>query len=292
MKKFLLATTILGLAALSGSAMAADPTAPSAEGPFSAVLDGWVGGYFISGASGNVGPDETSMLDFGGDLRARMNLGDIIAIQGDASIERTDNTDATDQFEKGWHVGGHLSLYNDAWLIGIMGATGEGDSDNETTKSWLLGGEGQMYLDQATLYLQAGYFDGKAEGNPDEDAFHDAIFVRGVGRYFLSPETRLQAELSGAWGEQDSDDQNTDIYGWGVRADHQFTDMMSGFVGYQGAYYDNGSGGDTGDYIDHQVRAGFSILLGRPDLMSVDRSGPTLDMPWLGHWAASGQILD
>ncbi len=292
MKKIILTATMIGIAALSSGAMAADPVA-EVESPFSAVLDGWVGGYFISGESDNAAPDGTEFFDFGGDFRVRMNIGEMIAIQGDASAESTDDTSGNDRLEDGWHVGGHLSLYGDTGLIGIMGAFGEGDlDDNETGEAWLLGAEGQLYLDHSTLYLQAGYWDAKDVDEEADDAFHNAVFVRGVGRYFVSPQTRLQAELSGAWGKQDTDDKNMEIYGWGVRADHQFTDMLSAFLGYQGAYYDNGSGGDTGDYVDHQVRAGFSVLFSRPDLMSVDRTGPTLDLPWMGHWAVSGSAID
>lgn len=290
-KHLLITTTILGLAtAFSASAFAADVAAPE-ESPFSMVIDGWAGGLFLNG-SGNFDPDGESFFILGGEARARLNIADIIAIQGDVVADTTDDTNGDDRYEAGWQAGGHLSLYNDTGLIGVMGGIGEGDVDGDTAKNWLVGAEGQMYFDQTTLYLQAGYFDAEMKDGTEEDAFHNAYFVRGVGRYFLTPQSRLQAEVSGAWGKQDSNDINMHIYGWGLRADHQLTEMFSLFAAYDGAYYDNGNGSDTGDFTEHQIRGGFSILFGRPDLMSVDRTGPTLDMPWARQWGAGGEAID
>lgn len=292
MKKILLATVMFGaVAAISSSVRAADVAAPE-ESPLSMVVDGWAGGIFFNG-NNEFEPDGNSFFIFGGEARARLNISDIVAIQGDVAADSTDDTNGDDRYEQGWQAGGHLSLYNDTGLIGVMGGIGEGDADEQTAKNWLVGAEGQMYFDQSTLYLQAGYFDAKMNESPGKDAFHNAFFVRGVGRYFLSPQTRLQAEASGAWGEQDTDDQNMYVYGWGLRADHQLTDMFSLFAAYDGAYYNNCcDGDDDSHFFEHQVRAGFSILLGRPDLMTVDRTGPTLDMPWARQWGAGGESID
>src|SRR5215213_1438793 len=184
MKNILLATTILGVAtAFSAPASAADMAAP-VESPFSMVIEGWAGGLFFDG-SGNFDPDGKSFFIFGGEARARLNLADMIAIQGDFVADSTDDTPGDDRYEDGWQAGGHLSLYNDSGLIGVMGGIGEGSADDQTAENWLVGAEGQMYFDQTTLYLQAGYFDAEMDDGTEEDAFHNAFFVRGVGRYFL-----------------------------------------------------------------------------------------------------------
>ncbi|HUQ38032.1 MAG TPA: hypothetical protein VM144_16805 [Aestuariivirga sp.] len=292
MKNVLRAATVIGMATFSSNVMAAD-VAPPAESPFSAVFEGWAGGYFLSGENGNFEPDDKSFFALGGAGRARLNLSDIIAVQIDGETDYVDGgKKSNDTYEDGVQGGLHLSLYNDSGLVGLMGAIGDVNTDNESANFWLIGAEGQMYFDQTTLYLQAGYLDSKSNDDPD-DAFNNAFFVRGVGRYFLSPQTRMQAEVSGAWGDEDSDKQNMEVYGWGLRADHQLIDMLSMFVGYQGAYYDNCcDDDDDGHYVDHQVRVGISLLLGRPDLLSVDRTGPTLDLPWVSHWVAAGSNLD
>jgi hypothetical protein len=295
MKKAIVAAAAVGMAAISSHALAADP-APSKWNPLSATFEMWTGGLAIDDAEGNVNPDDDNFFVFGADLRTRLNLGDMYAIQGDLQVDSTDDTSGNDRHEDGWLTGVHFSHYNQDGLFGIMGAFAEGESDNgEATQGFLLGTEGQLYLGQSTLYLQAGYFDAESQVGEEEDAFHDAFFVRGVGRYFLSPDTRLQAEVSGAWGEQDANDKDMDIYGWGLRADHKFTEVIGAFAAYDGAYYENfdfGAGNDEGNYTEHQARVGVSFQLWRPTLLSIDRSGPTLDMPWITHWASSGNSLD
>jgi hypothetical protein len=293
MKKAIVAATAAGLAAISSHALAAD-LEPGKWNPFSATFDMWTGGLAIDDAEGNVNPDEDNVFVFGADLRTRLNLGDMYAIQGDLQVDSTDDTSGTDRHEDGWATGLHLSHYNETGLFGIMGAFAEGESDNGiATQGYLLGAEGQLYLGQSTLYLQAGYWDAESQEGDEENAFRDAFFVRGVTRYFLSPQTKLQGEISGAWGEQDFNDKDMDIYGWGLRADHQFTDIIGAFAAYDGAYYENfDSGSDDGSYIEHQARVGVSFQLWRPNLVAVDRSGPTLDLPWITHWASSGNIVD
>ncbi len=293
MKKAIVAASAIGMAAISSHALAADPE-PSKWNPFSATFEMWTGGLAIDDAEGNVNPDEDNFFVFGADLRARLNLGDMYAIQGDLHTDSADDTSGNNRHEDGWFAGAHFSHYNQDGLLGIMGAVAEGESDDGVaTDAWLLGVEGQLYLGQSTLYLQTGYWDAESQVGDEDDAFHDALFVRGVGRYFWSPDTRLQAEVSGAWGEQDVNDKDMDIYGWGLRADHQFTEIIGAFAAYDGAYYENfDSGADDGSYIEHQARIGVSFQLWRPNLVSVDRSGPTLDMPWITHWASSGNSVD
>jgi hypothetical protein len=288
---------LFGTMLLCGTApaFAADVSVEPELGPFSAMIDAWAGGLFITDAKENVEPDETDLFVYGADGRLRFDLTDAISVQADASIDDADKGGGDDYYEGGWLVGGHLNWNNpDSGLLGVFGALGEGrsDGDGDNTDFWLVGAEGQMYFDTATIYLQAGYFDAEQEGSSPTDAFHDAIFARVVGRYFLSPESRLQAELSYANGDQDNDDQNMDILGWGARVDHQLFESVGLFAAYDGAYYDTNDGSDSGSYFDHQVRGGVSVSFGRPDMLTTDRRGPSLDMPWATHWAASGPIVD
>jgi hypothetical protein len=263
-------------------------------GPFSAQFDGWAGGFFITDPKINTEPDENNLLAYGADARLRLDLAELISVQAEASVDDTDKNVGEDYYQGGWQVGGHLNWNNsETWLLSVFGGMGTGTSDEDKSDFWLVGGEGQIYFDAATLYLQAGYFDAKSKVGTEEDAFHDAFFGRAVGRYFISPETRLQAEVSYANGKQDNDEQNMDIVGWGARVDHQLFENVGVFAAYDGGYYRNkGDGVDNGSYFEHQVRGGISISLGRPDLLTADRRGPNLDMPWAAHWAASGNSLD
>jgi hypothetical protein len=283
---------------LASVAIAADVELPPEEAlsPFSAQVDGWVGYWFLDDEKDNVLSDEDEGLIYGADGKLRLDLFSGLSVQADAGFDDVDENDGEDYYQGGWYVGGHLSWSDpESALLGIFGGTGAGESDEEDTDFWVLGGEAQLYFDNWTLYGQVGYFDAEADSEPEEDAFHDAWFGRIVARYFFTSENRLQAEFAYADGDQDSDEddeQNMEVISWGARYDHQLWENITIFAAYDGGYYDNGNGFDTGSYYDHVISGGLSISLGRPDLLSIDRSGPNLDMPQIGRWAASGQIVD
>jgi hypothetical protein len=291
------------IAMWSVSATPARPADVNAEpdlGPFSTQLDGWAGGFFIANPKGNAVPDENNLLAYGADARLRLDLAELISVQAEASVDDTDKNVGFGFYQGGWQAAGHLNWTDgEAGLLGVFGGIGSGVSqangaDGPDGNDFSLAGvEGQIYFDSATLYLQAGYFNARNEFFAN-DAFHDAWFGRTVGRYFLSPETRLQAEVSYAHGKQDGGDLNMDIVGWGARVDHQLFENVALFAAYDGGYYANKDvvGSDDGSYVEHLVRSGISISLGQPDLLTTDRHGPNLDMPRVTHWAASGGILD
>ena len=296
-KQLFVGAAVVAMATFSSAvANAADVAPPEALSHFSGQIDASLGYWFMDGEKDNTDPDETSAWTFGADGKFRIDLFDGVAAQADFSFEETDANEGDDYYQGSLLAGGHLSWSNpDSGLLGIFAATGSGESDEVDSDFWLLGGEGQLYLDNITLYVQAGYFDAEEhdpEFEEDDDAFQNAWFGRIVGRYFFSPETRLQGEFSYANGEQDDDNQDMDVYSWGARFDQQIVEHLAIFAAYNGGYFDNGSGNDTGSYYDHVIRGGISITLGRSDLISTDRTGPNLDMPWAGHWAASGNIVD
>ena len=83
-----------------------------------------------------------------------------------------------------------------------------------------------------------------------------------------------------------------DILNWEARYDHQLWESITVFAAYDGGYYDNGNGTNTGSYYDHIFRGGLSVSFGRPDLLSIDRTGPNLDLPAAARWASSGNLVD
>ncbi len=295
LRPFLLGTAGLAILALATPSFAADME-PEKLSAFSGQIDAWLGYWFMDDDQGNPDPEEKEDFTFGVDAKARFNMFDAWSIQADLSADGVDG-DGNDFYHGGLLGGGHLSWSDqETFLLGGFAAGGSGDTQNDE-HFWLAGAEAQIYFDTFTLYGQAGYFDAR-EGGGDvnavpRDAFHNAWFGRIVGRYFFSPNDRLQGEFSYADGEQDTDDQNMDVFSWGARFDHQIVDNMAVFAAYNGGFFENhGGNGDNGSFYDHVIRGGISISLGRPDLLSVDRTGPNLDMPWAGRWAASGNIVD
>lgn len=293
-RRALSTVSVAVLLGFAGPGLAADvETPPEPMSAISGQIDGWVGYWFQDGAKENVEPTEDESLVYGIDGRLRLDLVSGLSIQADASFDDVDENRGDDYHQGSWMVGGHLSWSDpESGLLGVFGGVGTGESDEDDTDFWFAGLEGQLYWDQWTLYGQVGHFDAEVAVNEEDDAFHNAWFGRLVGRYFFTPEDRLQGEFSYANGDQDTDDRNMDVFGWGARYDHRFMENIGVFVAYDGGYFDNGKGSDSGSYYDHVIRGGISVAFGRPDLFTADRSGPNLDMPWVGRWASSGQIVD
>ena len=118
----------------------------------------------------------------------------------------------------------------------------------------------------------------------------DAVFVRGVGRWHMSPDSRLQAEFAYADGEQDTDDQEMEILEWGVRYDMILAGLpligdTQMFLGYRGVHADNGQpAGDTGDFTEHTIMVGTSHSFGGSTIKEVERYGAGLDLPDFVRW--------
>jgi len=310
MKK-LAATSALAisLAISANSATAADYEAQVQQLVVSGVVDSWNGYTFIGSEGGsNADADPDSYFSSGLSGRLSLPLGEMLAIQMDGDLEYTDNAfedNDSGVFDYSGQLGAHLT-YRDPEMgaFGVFGAFGRGVASNETNQFYAVGGEAQLYVNDLTFYLQAGYLDGE---DPDDnfaagtDAFHDAFFVRGVARWFITPDSRLQGQIAYADGKQDGPAQyDMDIIEWGVRYDMILADLpvigdTPVYVGYRGARFDNegsGPGGDDGQYTEHTIMVGTSYSFGGNTMREFDRVGATLDLPNFGRWVASGQNVD
>lgn len=270
----------------------------------SGVVDQWVGYSFVSSPRGNTDPVPDSYFTSGTNGRLAIPLGPNFAIQMDGDIEYTDNaftSNINDVYEFGGQFGTHLSYRDPGFgAFGAFAAFGAGRGEEGTDDFYALGGEFMLYANDLTFYLQGGYLDSSdVRGDQDDDGLHDALFARGVARWFITPQSRLQAEVSYASGKQDSDDKDMDVIEWGVRYDT----MLSGlpligdtnvFVAYRGANFDNGccTGGDTGEYTDHTVMIGTRYSFGGQTMREFDRVGATLDLPNFGRWVQGGENVD
>ena len=176
-----------------------------------------------------------------------------------------------------------------------LGSSNSGNDENATF--WLLGAEGQFYLGDFTLYGQAGYFD--ADDEDEDDVMTDAFFVRGVARWFLNDNFRLQGEFSWAAGEEadSSPADNFTFYSWGLRADRVMgSNPIALFAAYEGLWGEEeevGCSPCNETYTEHRLIVGVAFHFGVSDLKAQDRRGATLDTPDVGRWtAASNNPLD
>jgi hypothetical protein len=305
MKKLAVTSAMaLALAISANSAMAADYEAQVQQLVVSGVVDSWNGYTFVRNVSDTtVDPD--SYFSSGLSGRLSLPLGENLAMQMDGDLEYTDNAFEDDDdgvFEYSGQLGAHLT-YRDPNMgaFGVFGAFGSGNANNDSNDFFAVGGEAQLYVNDLTFYLQGGYLDGEAENQtgPDTDAFHEAVFVRGVARWFLTPDSRLQGQIAYATGHQDTSDYDMDIFEWGVRYDMILAGLpiigdTPVYVGYRGARFDNegNNGGDDGRYTEHTIMVGSSYSFGGNTMREFDRVGATLDLPNFGRWVASGQNVD
>ena len=182
-------------------------------------------------------------------------------------------------------LGSHLSYANQNWLIGaFVGTAGLNNlSDYGILVQGIYGGEAQLYLNNATLYVQGGYTNPVSGSYNDCTSNHDcgnrAWFVRGVGRYFFTPNDKLQAEVGYAEGTYTGDGDGSQDVTWGALYEHRLAGRpFSVYVEYAGLYNKNTSG-DFYDGYEHQFMIGAKTYFGGGTLLANDRNGTTLDMP-------------
>lgn len=242
--------------------------------------------------------------------RLSLPLGDNLSVQMDGELEYSTTALADerqdDLFQSSFLLGGHVSWRNpDSGLFGGFVSFGGGEHDNDggSTRNdfYAAGAEAQLYLNDFTLYVQGGYIDSRAgnAGNDNNDTLRDAFFGRGVARWFMTPDSRLQAEFAYVDGDVDRDDpSNMTIVEWGVRYDTVIPGLpilgdSNVFVGYRGAHFDkDDSSGDAAEFVDHLIMVGFTQRFGTQSIQETDRYGATLDLPNFGRWVSAGEALE
>jgi hypothetical protein len=262
----------------------------------SGMVETWTG-YSVYGDVDNDIDDPSDHASGGQSVRLSLPLGPNLSIQMDLDSEQNSkflySGGDRQNFEHSFQGGGHLS-YRDpsSFLIGVFGGAGGGQADTESNDLYFVGGEAQLYLDNLTFYVQGGYLD-SAE-NDDDDRFEDAVFVRGVGRWFITEDSRLQAEVSYADGNVDGGGDNQDIVEWGVRYDTMLGLPIVGdtnvFAGYRGGRFENNT--ENNHVTDHTLMVGFRTAFGGNTMQEFDRVGATLDLPNFGRWVSSGHLVE
>jgi len=218
MGKFLLASAVLAINSISVAAIAADlpVKAPSLLSPVPEA-SGYVelyGGWATSRDTINAtfcDPTSTPTCGslnlmqsvnggiFGGAARGNYWASHNVSLQLDVQAEGTSYTlpatsglSSTSSTVSGqdWLAGGHVNWRDPS--LGLLGAfVGLGDTTG--VRHAVFGGEGQAYWNQYTFYFQGGYDTtiNNVSGCIDTCTF-DAWFLRGTGRYYFTPNLRLE----------------------------------------------------------------------------------------------------
>ena len=315
MKKFVASSAlVIALAVSANSASAADFDAEQAIRGL--VVAGEVetfSGFMAYGSSSGDAEFEDDTTQFVSGVLGRLSLplGENLSVQMDGELEYSStaliDSPQDDLLQSSFLFGGHLSWRNpETGLFGAFASFGGGEHDNDGYSAdnnfFAVGGEGQIYLDNLTFYVQGGHIDGgyPSVDNANSDALRDAFFGRGVARWFITPDSRFQAEFAYVDGTTDGggDVSGMTIVEWGARYDMVIPGLpilgdSNVFVGYRGAHFDkDNSGGDPGEFVDHLVMVGFTHRFGTQTIQETDRYGATLDLPNFGRWVSAGEALE
>jgi hypothetical protein len=268
------------------AAFVTTPTIANAK--ISGVGEFWIADSFLSSDI-----DDDSYRGLGGNFRLNVPVADEWTAQFDLGSEAAFVDNSENNYTGSVLGGAHVSYRAPKdWLLGGFVGVGNGSTaGTDTATAWLLGAEAQYYMTEWTFYGQLGYMDAEDTSGGASNAFRSAWFGRGVGRFFLDATSKLEGELSYANGENDTDADDMDVWGWGLRYERAVKSMDANiFLAYQGNYYDSTDPGpgDDNELTEHTIKLGLNVAFGIEGQKSIDRSGATLDLPMVTRWAAHG----
>ncbi len=202
------------------------------------------------------------------------------SVQIDLVGEQVTTGSDTDQYASMQGIGGHMTyrIANDG-AVGFFAGYGSGNpTDEETWAGAWYGLEGQLFLDNVTLYAQGALLDISDHGGEGEGFDDSAYMLRGVGRYFFTKDCKLELDVAYLEGDGviDTDDDDGNAWEWGASVQMRIAQApLYGTLAYRGGSYDATTENDDGDI--QMVTLGLTYLLGTQDLMDNDRNGTSLD---------------
>ena len=284
------------------SALAADFDPPAAQELDFAIQSELVLGWSWLDEGGAANIDDKSFPFISGAARASVPFSSNASVQFDIDglATFTSRNNGDDNLQDFFLGTGHLTWRDpQSFAFGMLGSVGSSSGgEDENATFWLIGAEGQFYLPTITFYGQGGYFE--ADDENENDVMTDAWFIRGVARWFISPDMRLQGEGSYANGdENDSPSGDFEFWSWEIRYDQRFTGTPVGwFIGYNGMWgeLDKAGGGADESVTEHSIWAGLSFTFGydtKMTLLDNDRYGATFDAPEIGRWTGyTTEVID
>jgi len=230
---------------------------------------------------------------FGGAGRVNVqnrDWGYQLDVQGDASL----NGKTTNTYGGSFAGGAHVFMRDPSkGLIGIFGGVGDGSNNGQpAAEVFMVGAEAQYFFDNATFYAQAGYNDGVSGGYGccgGVAALDSAFFLRGVGRYFFSPDQMLQAEITyddGRGGASINADMTT--FAWGARYEQACSFLGANvFAAYRGDYMKSSINQVPVHVAENILLLGLRFQFGGSGtLLDNDRNGTSLDLPDVARWSS------
>ena len=295
MKKLVLAT--VSCLALTSSSYAADmilkgPAVEAAQ-PVSGYIDLYTG--WGNNRHKNVSDNNYDGWNLGGAARATYwwarGVSLQLDVQGDGTNYSSNGFNGGRKSEHSYLIGGHWSWRDSRYLWGLFGAAGDATGQdvnfsNASYRHGIIGGEGQAYMGNITLYGQVGY--DTTIGDPVGSGIKttEAVFGRGTVRYYLGSNTRLEGTGLYAGGRQSFtfSGPGQDFSIWFARAklEHKFASSpFSAYVAYEWSEFrwDTNANFSTVQKFENQkVMAGIRLSIHEGTLQYNDIRGTTLDI--------------
>lgn len=269
MKRIVLGAAV---AAVAAPAFAADVVEPvyieepmlETTSPWSGHIEGYLGGITL----GSDGDSESGWV-YGGAGRVNYNFNRNWNIQGDLLVDAISADGSTlVSYGAATHV-----YWRDpsSFALGAFATIGGfgGDYSADDVYRWSIGPEGQVYFGNFTLYGQA-YFGQFTDGSEAVDIWG----VRGVARYFVTENLRLDGELG--HHTLDLGPVDLDTFTAAAQVSYRFTGSpLTVFGRYQ---YENLSISASPIDLDiHKYVVGLRLTFGADTLLAEDRNGATMD---------------
>ena len=193
----------------------------------------------------------------------------------------------------------HVYYRNDKYAVGLVGGVGVSSGvtvgfADSSADYYFVGAEGQYYLNNITIGVNAGYLDSSTDsfGGLDDIFLNDAWYVGGEVRYYANDKTTVSANLGYISGEAFGGNLDVDTLHWGAKVEYkpEAKEPLSLWVAYEGRTSEaDPIVGPSFDKDTHTIKIGVTFSFGADGTkMEQDRSGPSFNQMDYGAIVVGG----
>jgi hypothetical protein len=241
---------------------------------------------------------DDSFASLGGETKLNVAFTNNISLQidllGVASFADSNGVDL--DRDSGVQGTAHLYYRTNQFAAGVVGGVGVASGAALGSADYYYAGvEGQYYLDNITIGLNAGYLDSSSETvmtTRDDLFLSNAWYVGGEVRYYANEKTTVSANLGYISGEANFGDWDAEIIHWGAKVEYRpdAKEPLSLFVAYEGRTSEaDDIGGGSFEKDTHTIKVGVTFTFGVDGTkMEQDRSGPAFNQMDYGAIVVGG----
>ncbi|MFN9545255.1 MAG: hypothetical protein ACK59B_19100 [Alphaproteobacteria bacterium] len=241
---------------------------------------------------------EDSLASLGGETKLNVAFTNNISLQidllGVASFADSNGVDL--DRDSGVQGTAHLYSRTNQFAAGVVGGVGVASGAALGSADYYYAGvEGQYYLDNITIGLNAGYLDSSSETvmtTRDDLFLSNAWYVGCEVRYYANEKTTVSANLGYISGEANFGDWDAEIIHWGAKVEYRpdAKEPLSLFVAYEGRTSEaDDIGGGSFEKDTHTIKVGVTFTFGVDGTkMEQDRSGPAFNQMDYGAIVVGG----